>query len=465
MALVQILYDVHTFKNEKFTQQEVEKPQVYIIGRSPAAASHNLSYSEEISRDLRDLPERYCLRFCSVDLPQREYNAGTSIGGGYKCICGVHTSNFKNFACAFQVRLPTLFETRDLVKAGVIWRERNSHISPLNVNNMDKATIQREINARNLPPLGTKEDLKQRLLRHLHGAQRVPPLLTGPDYHATTSFEISPIEFMHDFAGLYKAVMTELPHHLPSPEKETLQKFFRSSIGDKCDTLKASDCRRNAVKLVVFARSHPLSPDVIQCSETLLEICKIGYSTDHSRSPKQVLRFYNLTFRLGMLLRDMVVTPKSGCFFGSYFHSITVHAAQVYRVICVRSLLVEEDEATFNMAKQNTLLTSDRKSNNVIANLMLRLPVIMEELQDITHQQNEISRSSMLVSTGCNTRFTKQWINKHRAHYQEHLGRIADFLNQSEGVWWRDDGAAFVFLDGDAEPAYAQDGPTLAHFR
>ena len=59
--------------------------------------------------------------------------------------------------------------------------------------------------------------------------------------------------------------------------------------------------------------------------------------------------------------------------------------------------------------------------------------------------------------------FSKKFVKKRIQSWQAHLERISPFL--VEGVWWREFGDNYIFRDGDNDPNYHTQGPTLLHFR
>ncbi len=52
-----------------------------------------------------------------------------------------------------------------------------------------------------------------------------------------------------------------------------------------------------------------------------------------------------------------------------------------------------------------------------------------------------------------------------RSHsWQAHLGRISGYLLSTE-VWWKTTADGFSFHDGDSDPEFHSEGPSLSHFR
>ena len=64
-----------------------------------------------------------------------------------------------------------------------------------------------------------------------------------------------------------------------------------------------------------------------------------------------------------------------------------------------------------------------------------------------------------------NTVFPTSMLHDAAQHYQAHLEQIGDYLIQGPGVWWKHTSRGVMFLDGDGEMEYHDNGPNLQHFR
>ena len=59
--------------------------------------------------------------------------------------------------------------------------------------------------------------------------------------------------------------------------------------------------------------------------------------------------------------------------FGAYLHALVVHCPIQYEVVCQRSVNTENQERVFQQAKTIAKNTTNRKPENVIPSIMLRL--------------------------------------------------------------------------------------------
>uniref|UniRef100_A0A8W8MM94 Uncharacterized protein n=1 Tax=Magallana gigas TaxID=29159 RepID=A0A8W8MM94_MAGGI len=59
-------------------------------------------------------------------------------------------------------------------------------------------------------------------------------------------------------------------------------------------------------------------------------------------------------------------------FYGCHFHSLTVHTPETYRLVCLRSLIPEQEEMTFGDLCSISLNTANRQCGKIIDNAVLR---------------------------------------------------------------------------------------------
>ena len=88
-------------------------------------------------------------------------------------------------------------------------------------------------------------------------------------------------------------------------------------------------------------------------------------------------------------------------FFGLYLHSLVVHAPRQYEIVCLKSVNTENEERIFQQAKQIALKCTNRKPENVIPSVLIRLQAkgITGKLSNIyqsakTRVENVASKSS-----------------------------------------------------------------------
>ena len=153
-------------------------------------------------------------------------------------------------------------------------------------------------------------------------------------------------------------------------------------------------------------------------------------------------------------------------FFGLYLHSLVVHAPRQYEIVCLKSVNTENQERIFQQAKQIALKCTNRKPENVIPSVLIRLQAkeITEKLSNIYH--SAITRvenvSNKTAFTG--TVISKCFIESRSHSWQAHLSRISAYL-VSKNVWWKATHNSLVFFDGDKDLECRVEGPSLNHYR
>ena len=99
-----------------------------------------------------------------------------------------------------------------------------------------------------------------------------------------------------------------------------------------------------------MARNGKVSENLSELLNCLAEITNIAYSYDDYCTRAQILILYNTTFKIGVLLKEIVNSNIKSLnmthrkFYGIYYHDVIVHAPDAYRVVRLRSLLAENDE-------------------------------------------------------------------------------------------------------------------------
>ena len=168
--------------------------------------------------------------------------------------------------------------------------------------------------------------------------------------HNLHEYEILSSEGLHDAKEHIKHIFDELPNVLEGTAKTAFSAFLRKEVGTRA-LVRGSDYRRAATKLPAELRGWLEDfPDTQQVINTLAEISKLLYMTESNRSPRTILRLYNVTFLHGLLCTKLFKNPHTmsvGQMFGLYFHKTTVHAAEDTRIVSGYSRLVEQDERQF----------------------------------------------------------------------------------------------------------------------
>ena len=117
----------------------------------------------------------------------------------------------------------------------------------------------------------------------------------------------------------------------------------------------------------------------------LVEMQEIMYARETKRSPKRILRMYNLAFVSDYLTKSLLDTSKTKKMtdrrlFGQYNHNLTDHAASQLRIMNLASANTKDEERAFNFLKVVTKRTSNHHPDNVIGNAFICIQV-HEEFQ------------------------------------------------------------------------------------
>lgn len=119
--------------------------------------------------------------------------------------------------------------------------------------------------------------------------------------------------------------------------------------------MKGTDCRLNLIKVTAHLYAHHQN-----CHDgrrmyglllSLVELQRLAYSTEASRSPRSILRCYNQSFVFGVRCVELFNTPRScnvRSMFGMPFHCLVVHLAEMLRLVSGRSIIAEHAERHFN---------------------------------------------------------------------------------------------------------------------
>lgn len=494
--MISALYDPAIFLTDEEFQQKypdnppvdvqsvVEKPYLYILGQSKSSDVDQLSYTSTRLEDINSihLPTYHqgtaihdVLRVFSGDGPARQFEAGHQRGGHYSCLCGISVREHPNLECAFQFTPLTLGRRMEIFRAGVHWKDfSNTNINPL--THLKKEELIDELEARGFDTFRKAVgEMREELATALHGIQRPPPLLSS-DIHSLSlsKYEIPPCEPLHDLTNIVQNLITELPSHIKDKVVENeFQKFANATIGDK-NQLKGSDARLFAVKLTKFAHqkftANSISKDIFLLCNSLVEIISICYSHYKERSPKSILRLYNQCFLFSTLCKTVIGNPNKVTlrkFYGCHFHCLTVHAPQIFRIFCLRSLIPEQQERSFGDMRRISLNTSNRQCGKIIDNAIVRFNAQQQQnrFSSYKKQESTITQQARLLPAAENTRFPVEMLRARPYLFQTHCERIADFLLEGENIWWHLDGDEIVFHDSPNHGGPYQLNTSSQHFR
>ena len=474
----------------------VETPSMYIMACSSDSTADKLCYAECRLDDILDLSIKTeidgveikdILRGFHADHPEISFEAGTSKGGTYPCICQCSVQKFSD--------LEYIYENNDLLSIDELRKEaikgpagRKSLVNPF--HDLTKDQLKKEVGDRWIDTFRkdgrepTKEQLEQALKHHLKGIHRVPTLFYKNELRTAAAinalfYEIFACEPLHDIKGHILNLWTELKHVLSDKQQEAFEDTLKTAYGGK-DKKKGVDYRKSVLmvyfKLVEKASKpnstcKPVSPEVEELLYTLVVLCKLSYQSPELRSPKTVLMMYNITFRHACIVLKLFgkkwLSSKTTNekFYGLYWHSIISHFADTHRIIPLSSLHAEEEERTFSQLNSISEGTSSRKEDHVRDNSIIRLQAeakVKREEGRTAPWKSEISKLSSYFGPLKRSSFNLNEYNDQL--WKAHLKRIADFLAVGEGKWWTRKGNVIEFHDGDEDPDTLPDGPELMEF-
>lgn len=289
----------------------------------------------------------------------------------------------------------------------------------------------------------TKADLKQLVVDEVCGGHRVPALYFNEPFACAKhvqldEYEILPVEPLHTIGGHIKNVYNEVQEHLEKKSKKVFQNLIISSFSGK-EAKRCADYRLSLVQCTKAIEDQQMfSKELTELFTTLAEIQSILYMDEGRRTPKQILRLYNLTFLHAIGLKTLKMTVKNKRkLFGQYYHVLISHAPQQFRIISLASCNAEDEERQFNFLKTVSASTSNHHPENVLANAFIRLQVKQqwknERPTGVTDVEAKISKAYK-YSEHRDTVISFDAIKKFPFEYQAHLERIADYLVEEE-IW------------------------------
>ena len=212
-----------------------------------------------------------------------------------------------------------------------------------------------------------KDKIQYLLTEEMHGIQRLPSLLFDNPTNTLNDmnldhYEISTIEPLHDVGNHIKNIYEEIPLHLPALLRKDL-----SAV------IKASSSLVHVVSYLIKNHSHT---KVLAIFETLLNIQHLLYMPYGKRTNETILSLYTGMFKHVIVIKEIVGrTPKNTKFYGNYFHALTRHAGDYYRIVPGSTIHTEKEERSFTRDKSITNNTSNRHAQHVINNVFVRVAV------------------------------------------------------------------------------------------
>ncbi|KAK3700756.1 hypothetical protein QZH41_010938, partial [Actinostola sp. cb2023] len=213
-------------------QTEVEKPELYIVGRCKSSDEEQLGYIDTRCECLRGLSQNFevmagipindVMRFFKGDGPAVAFESGQQKGGHYFCsVCGMHAVMSDTLDHVFRCTHVSLKDKHKEILRGPFGRKHSLLKKPKPLKGLQKEELIGELHARKIYPHpdSTKADLEKELSSQLQGIQRVPALLyctpmSSFEDHSINTYEALACEPMHDISNHICNVLEELPNHL-----------------------------------------------------------------------------------------------------------------------------------------------------------------------------------------------------------------------------------------------------------
>ena len=494
---IHTLYDpsvyVSTVEYEEMTgrkcarsvQELVEEPELYMICLSSSSASDQLATIADRSDCLAELSQTVLssskipicdsLKFFVGDHPAQSFERGTQVGGTYKCGgCGCKNNRFDDLGHVFSSAWRSLEHLQKLVLQGKYGHQKGI-LKPF--ANLKKEQLVEELRLRDVFDLtGNKSVLASKLQSLLCGAQRVPTiLLMNPTQSLSdvnlSTYTVLDSEPLHDLKGHLINLLTELPHILSGETKVHVDELLKHLLlSKKQNGYSGSDLRIALIEVTNLVQSEDVDYELKCLLSSVVKMSECLYAGDDKRTPKAVLQLYNCCWVHHELCKSLFPQPKEMTYekmFGLYLHSLVVHAPRQYEIVCLRSVNAENQERMFQQAKQVASACSNRKPENVIPNVLLRVQAkaVTGKLSNIFHSAKSRVETvaSKIVPFG-GTRISDEFISARPHSYQAHLERISSFLVH-ENVWWERKNDGYLFYDSDEDPCFRGEGPPLNHFR
>ena len=305
-------------------------------------------------------------------------------------------------------------------------------------------------------------------------------MLFGPQQHSLDAqnlqdYKVLFFEPLHTCLNHIANILTELPLHMTDVDALLLFKEI-TTLALKKDKLRATDYRRAMLKVsIALANKNLLQEDERDILLLFCEMMGIYYENEEKRSPRSVLRLYNISFRHGQAIQRLLTPPKELTLrklCGIYYHGAIDHAPLLYRLVCLRSTGAELFERYFDRIEDITRKTWNKHIEDLVPNAFLHIQaedamaVETNSLTTLSNQEKEISYLAGSLPRPTNSIFSKEFLTKRSRLWQAHLSKIGDFLKPGPEVWWkwRDEGSV-EFFDAVGEPNRRANGPKLHPFR
>ena len=385
--------------------------QLYMLARCQSTDNQLLCSEERVEGLLEintpitssnGVPINDVMRIFKVDDPAAQLEAGHQKGGDNFCwLCPTEVAATKNIILSLKQPLLSLQDrvSKVLMSPGACSRIVKGNIklfSMLSKTELVEQLLQRSIK---YTCQSITKELQGLLDCEMHGIQRLPAVLFNNHALALKdinleNYEILKNEPLHDVSNQIKNLYEEMPNHVPKDMRSSFKKIISASYNGK-ELKKGADHGESLVYVCKWLMNILLDHFSTTIFSAILEIQEMLYSPDKKRNCILILHLYLRTFVFSIMikihLQGKLKTITERKFFGTYYHPLTRHAAEQYKLFSGRSTNTEKEEATFNKIKFYTNLTSDHHPENVILNAVIRLQVNKEFSQKPISKENNLS--------------------------------------------------------------------------
>ena len=479
LVTVSIMYDSNVFIPDA-CQSFIEKPEIHILGLSSSSLDDQVGFIPDRYECLQELneviysskhvPVTDVARFFFGDHPAQNFERGTQLGGNYKCgSCGVKSTMVGDFAHATHLKWRSIADLQNLAISGRFGKQPEK-LKPL--QNLTLQELKQELSSRGQWDISRKKpELATSLIEILKGVQRVPTLLIGDPTQSLcflSAYEILDTEPLHDIKGHLTNLFEELPFLVEGTARLEIQNLLDTSL--QKDKINCADLRCLAIQCGLFFESKSaVGLNIKLLISTIVEISHLLYYGTENRNPKLVLRLYNLSWLHHELCIELFPKTKKITMtkmFGTYFHSLLVHAPLHNEIISMSSVNTEKQESLFGQARAAALGCSNRQPENVIKSVLLHLQskslIGKKNIEPAVSRVSKLAKSLPLFN---GTSIPKYFIQSRTVSWQSHLERIATFLVHGKDVWWTESTTSVQFFDGNDHADHHKEGPKLLHFK
>ena len=340
---------------------------------------------------------------------------------------------------------------------------------------MSKEDLVRECKGRHLPTDGLlKPALEGQLKEELKGIQRVPALsfpaqTTSMKELNLGTYEVVPVEPLHDLKEHINNILKELPKHLNDTESTLFEEALEAVLSTK-EKLRGSEYRLCCVVLALHLGNN-CRLTIRRLLNTLAELRELLYAPVDKRTPRFILRLHNVAFSHVIAVCKVIQIPQVLTYkkmFGIYYHSITCHAPLTSRLISLSSVDTEEEEREFSTINSISKSTSNGHPEHVIPNSIIRVQAersFRPKKSAFVDRQSKIGKFATNLQDFPDTIISDELLATEL--YQVHLEQISDFLLCGRGVWSHanEESKESIFHDSKMQPEFRAEGPPMHHFR